>query len=130
MSRDGTVTGKAILVMDRIDSMSGRYQWDINILIQSCSDSRNGEYARDFVVDTFWCVEYDTTHAPPQAYKMKIGERIAVAVTYVIDYGVDYWGEGWEKLEYKKSRVLRRSWPKERYISKTDRLKWEQRRKL
>jgi hypothetical protein len=114
-----TAKGKALLVITRReDTTFGGFRWDVTAFIQSCDGDR---YARAWVEEEFGNVEWDSHPAPPQAYKMEVGETLRVSVVYFCNYWTDYWGEGDSSLEYEKVRVLRRQRPKIRYISKQKR---------
>lgn len=103
MSR--TVSGKALLVITRMNSEHVPY--DIEVYIQSCSEEH---YAwRDEIMEAFSCAECDVLPLPDVCEKLRHGDQITLAVTYVYTmYGPDYWGEYSSYLEYPKVTVLRR----------------------
>lgn len=104
--------GKALLVITRLESDTG-FRFDIHPFIQSCSSNSDDYYGE--LMEVFSCVEYDVLPAPPQAYKIEIGETIRVAVTYYISYTQDYFGEWNCDLEFLKTRILRKQKPKKFY---------------
>jgi len=113
--------GKALLVIERIESWRGPkvFNFDVNAIIFTCSVPGMGWQARE---DIEGLLEFDTWQAPDAAYKLEVGEKIWVKVTYEIDCHKDYWGEVDCNIEYFKQKVIRRRKPsKDRYISKADR---------
>lgn len=97
------IKGKALLVIDKLDS---KYvPWEVQVYIQSCS--HEDAY---WINDDFSLLETDALPLPDAAYKMNVGDRIRVAVTYEFHY---IRGDGWTtdddiELHYTKQRVLRR----------------------
>ena len=98
-----TISGKALLVIERLDSKWVKFR--VHPFIQSCS---GGDDGRDCVQGDFSCCDTDSLPLPNAAYKMQPGDVIRVAVTYEFTYTCDYWGEWDVDLTYRKQRVLRR----------------------
>lgn len=98
------IRGKALLVIDRLNSEHVRY--DIHAFIRSCTPGTDASY--DCVQEAFWCAACGAHSVPNAAYKMQIGDRLRIAVTYQLTYTQDYWGEWDSDLVYLKERVLRR----------------------
>ena len=113
MSRYARIRGKALLVIERLDS-----KWvpfDVTPFIQSCSDPR--PEGRDCVKEDFQMCS-SVLPLPSIAHKLKVGEVARVSVVYEFEYTTDYWGESDVYLTYHKERVLRRHRARERYVPK------------
>lgn len=98
------IKGKALLVIDKLDCQY--VPWDVTVFIQSC----NYENAYDWINEWWSLLDTDSLPLPDAAYKMNVGDRIRVAVTYEFHY---IYGDGWStdddiELYYTKQRVLRR----------------------
>lgn len=115
-----TVTGKAILVITRLHEEGESAHYDVHAFLQSCSHV-DWSY-RDAVTDEFQHCEWDLHPLPNAAYKLAQGETIRVAVVYDIWWPAYEWGrDDGAELGYRKTRVLRRQKPRDRYVSKEKR---------
>jgi hypothetical protein len=97
----GSASGKAVLVIDRLDS---KY---VPFSVQACIESCSGG-DRDYVTNDFECLDTQSLPVPDAARKLKVGQRVVVRVVYEITYTRDYWGEYDVELEYLKQKVIRR----------------------
>lgn len=100
--------GKALLIIDRLEPTNPKeYQWDIHPIILSLNkDDPGGEVDEAFS----FIMQYGYHIPPAAAYKMAIGDRIRVAVTFELHFTK---GDGWttdddSDLYLIKERVLRR----------------------
>lgn len=111
----GTISGKALMVMTRLESNPGEHRWHSEVYIQACS---GGWEHRDCAREDFWNVDFDTLPAPGPAYKMEVGETIRISVNFRFIYHHFSSGEVDSDLEYSKVRVLRRQKAPKHYIGK------------
>lgn len=110
----GVVKGKALLVIERLDSKL--VPFEVAVFIQSCSLPNKEEAVFS---DDFGLLNTDTLPNPDAAYKLKVGGRVWVSVVYEFEYTRDYWGEYDVDLHYHRQRVLKRQPPrKPRYVSR------------
>lgn len=99
--------GKALLVIDRVEaSGNDKFQWDIHPIVLSLNRNDPGGE----VDEAFSIMRYNYFPAPSAAYKMNVGDRIRVAVTFEIHYSQDYEGEWDMDLYLNRERVLRRQY--------------------
>lgn len=105
MGRGPTFKGKALLVIDRLHTDDpNKFHWDIHPFVLTGATEDPG----DEINNAFWCMSWDSIQAPAAAYKMQVGDRIRVAVTYEIHFSYDnYSGEHDMNLYLTKERVLR-----------------------
>lgn len=98
--------GKAILIMDRLEANKpSEFHWDIHPYIQSINkDDPGGELTEAFSFIMAW----DYHPAPKAAYRMAVGDRLVVAVTYEWHYtrGDGYTTDDDSELYLTKERVL------------------------
>lgn len=90
--------GKALLTIERLNSKWVPYDVYTTIL--------TGYY--DYVHEEFQLLETDSLPLPDAAYKLKVGEKITVAVSWEFHYSQDYWGEHDVDLYYNRQRVIKR----------------------
>lgn len=99
--------GKALLVIDRLDAgNSKKHHWEIHPFIQSLNrDDPGGEVPEAFS----FIMGYNYHQAPAAAYKMRVGDRIRVQVTFEIHYtqGDGYSTDDDSELYLTRERVLR-----------------------
>tara|TARA_B100000929_G_C15441925_1_gene398288 strand:- start:336 stop:725 length:390 start_codon:yes stop_codon:yes gene_type:complete len=108
------IKGKALLVITKLDS---KYvPFEVNAYIQSCNGD---EICEDSALETFQLLETDTLPLPNAAYKLSVGQTVRVSVVYQIEFSQDYFGESDVDMWYHKEKVLRKQFPKERYLTKS-----------
>lgn len=97
--------GKALLVIDRLHcDRPGGFYWDIQPYIQSLNqDDPGGE-----VEEAFSCMAYNCLTAPNAAYKMQVGDRIRVQVSFEIHFHQSWEGEWDMDMYLTTQKVLRR----------------------
>lgn len=102
-----TFKGKALLVMDRLHTENPKdFRWDIHhcVFTGAGEDKDPG----DEIGNAFWCMETDNHPAPAAAYKMAVGDRIRIAVTFEIHFSHDSYTGEWDCDMYlTRERVLR-----------------------
>lgn len=103
------IKGKALLVTER----TSEKHWDVCAFIQSCSGTEDHLMAAE---ENFQLLEYDCLPLPNCAHKLAIGEVVRVHVVFEFSFSTDYFGEHDVDLEYSKQRVLRRQYPKPKYL--------------
>ena len=103
-----TVAGKALLTLELLSRKPHRNyrNFDIHVNVLTCSNPS----IIDVVYDDFHLIEGEWQPAPNVTRKMRVGDKITVAVTYQFTHVGGAWGytEPEVELVYKKERVIRR----------------------
>lgn len=102
------IKGKALLIITKTSSKYVPFEIVAHIQSNSCHNYYDLE-------EDFSLIETDTFPAPDVAYKLRIGERLWVRVTYKISILTDYWGESGIRLSYLKQRTLKRKMIKDKH---------------
>jgi len=96
------ITGKALLVIERLDSKYVPFR--VDAFIQSAV---GGPCARECASEDFGLLATESLPVPSAVLKLKVGDRVRVHVVYEFCYTQDYWGEWDVDLTYHKQRVRR-----------------------
>jgi hypothetical protein len=98
--------GKALLIMTRVEATNPKkFQWEIDAHVFTINrDDPGGEVSEAFE----FVMQYNYYEAPARAYKMAVGDKIRVAVSFEMDFtkGDRYETDDDMDLYLIKERVL------------------------